>query len=320
MNTALFNRRWAVTLTPPGSVQGTRYDALRVSFDIDKRSESASNKAKIEVYNFNAVSRGLFRSGTKIQLEAGYGTADGDTIMGIVYNGDIPSGPKGATNVRRGSEICTVFECGTAERNLVYSIFNKAYPPGTPITILVQDLADALAVPVGNVKGLIYKVYNQGVVLSGSVKKSLDYITRGQNLRWSVQSGALQIYPIGKSYQSQAIVLSSGAGVVPSPVAPGSEIARRAQQNTGLIGVPSKSDKILIFDALMNPALQPGCLVQILSAQVFGFYTVTRAQFQGDSHGDRWQVKCEAIETTASEIPQQNIAGRIIATSTEAVV
>lgn len=321
MNTALFNRKWAVTFTPPGASKSVRYDQLRVAFEIEKLSESTSQKAKIQVYNLNSVSRTIFRAGTQVRLEAGYGTQEGDTVLGTIYNGDIPSGPKGGISERKGADVVTTFECGAAERSITWSVFNKAYPPGTVITQLIQDLAAALGVPVGNVKGLSYKVYTgQGIVLSGPVARSLDRLLRGQNLIWSIQSGALQIYPIGKSYTTQAIVLSSGAGVVPSPVAPGSEVARRAQQNTGLIGVPSKSDKVLTFDALLNPGLQPGCLVQIISEQVFGFYSILTAKFMGDSHGDRWTVKCQAIETTAQEIPQQNFGGTIAISRTEAIV
>lgn len=311
MNTALFNRKWRFTLSPENSPNGVSYDSLRVVFDIDKRAEGNANKAKFDVYNFNPQSRANYRAGYRFKFEAGYGTQLSDTILHTLYDGDIPAGPKGAVTSRRGPDIITTFDCGEFARNLADTLIQQSYPKGTPVTTIIKDIANALQVPLGNVKGLKYRRYNNGYNLCGPASKYLDDICRSQNLTWTIQSGALQIYPTGQSYQTQAIVLSSGAGVVPTPIAPGSSIRALSQTNTGLIGIPSCGDKFCIFEALLNPNIQPGCLVQIISEQVFGFFVVTRAHFTGDSHGDRWQVACEAVQTVAQALPQQSVGGNI---------
>lgn len=313
MNTQLFNRRWKITFAPTGSNVGQTYDSLRVVFDIDKRAEGNANKAKFDVYNLNSQSRANYRAGYRVIFQAGYGTTPEDTILHTLYDGDIPSGPKGAITKRHGQDIFTTFDCGEFARNLANVFVNKTFPRGTPVTDLLKFLAsvEALNVPLGNVQGLNYRVYNSGYIMAGPASKYLDDICRSQNLIWTIQSGALQIYPIGRSYQSQAIVLSSGSGVVPTPIAPGSTLRALASTNTGLIGIPSIGDKFCVFEALLNPNIQPGCLVQIISEQVFGFFTVTRAHFTGDSHGDRWQVACEAVQTTALALPQQSLGGNI---------
>jgi hypothetical protein len=318
----LFNRAWAVTIGDPSepssaklyaspqsapvptarpgakgqstilTADGKAPTGLRVSFEIDKTSASTSNKAKIDVYNFSALSRLHYRRGFQIQLQAGYFGA-----ISTIFVGDIPEGPKGATTKRKGADLVTTFECGETERNIVFSRFDQSYPPKTPIITIFNDLAAALDVDLGSVSGITQEYFNSGVSLSGSVKSSLDKLCSKQGLEWNIQNGHLRIYPIRKPVDT-AIVLT---------------------KSTGLINVPSQGGQFLTFEALLNPALMPGALVQIKSTTVSGFFKIKRSLFQGDSEGDKWQVSCEAFQIDAISLeigdllPQQNFNGRIIA-------
>lgn len=297
MSQHLFNRVWAVSIGLPGKL-GKKYTGLRTVFDIDKTSTTSSNKAKIEVYNFNTQSRLNYQKGFQIQLQAGYTGLNGDTpILETIYLGDIPQGPKGCISSRKGSSILTTFECGDAERQLVYGHFDQSYPPGTKYITVIQDLANEMNVDLGTVIGIQDQAFSTGYAATGSIASQLTKLLKNQKLEWHIQNGYLQILPLGAHNGDTAVILSNQKG----PGKPGL---------TGLIGVPSQGDGFITFEALLNGKLLPGAPVQIFSETINGFFKIRRSHFEGDSHGDKWQVTCEGVAINASQTySQQNLNG-----------
>lgn len=332
----LFNRAWSIAIGLPGQpgkvysssltesiptsqpgIQGSSAvltadgkppTGLRVVFDIDKNSVGTSNKAHIEVYNFSPESRKNYRVGYQVAIKAGYQGAYSN-----IYIGEIPPGPGGCISKRQGSDIVTIFECGSAEQQLVYGHLDKSYPPGTKIAVILQDLCDALAATLGVVIGLQQQVFSNGYVVSGSISKSINTLLKDQGLEWSVNDNVLQIIPVGAHNQEAAVVLSSG--FLPNQVNLSTISNEQLQfqgQNTGLIGVPSQGDGFITFIALLNPALQVGRPVLVVSENINGYFKIRRAHFEGDSHGDKWQVTCEAVAIKATQsLTQQNVNGKI---------
>lgn len=273
----LFGRQWAVTLSETGQ-PGLKYEGpgkdekgLRVEFEITKTSQFSSNKAEIKIYNLSGLSRESFqKKGVKLKLEVGY-----QGLLSAVYFGDVAK-----SNSMRSGDIITKFECGDAERNILNAHFDKSYPPGTTAVSIFKDLAIALDVDVGTVLGIQNKVYNSGVTCTGAVSTILKRLCEGQGLEASVQNGTLQIIPLSGHNGETAIFLD---------------------KTTGLIGVPSKKDSGCEFTALLNPQMLPGTLVQVKSETVQGYFKIKTAKFQGDSHGDKWQVLCEGTRISASQ-------------------
>lgn len=278
-NQLLFNRDWSVTIGIPGQ-KGNKYDTLRVAFEIEKTSLSSSNKAKIDVYNLNSLSRAQFQqtdptnlnTAYQIELRAGYkGLSD------VLYIGDI----RQATYKRSGADIVTTFECGSSEKQLILAVFDKNYPPGTSAKMIINDLADQLHVDKSTITGVPDQIFNSSFSANGRIKDTLDKITKALNLSWSIQDGSLHLLP-ANSYlgsTSNAIVLSSSL----------------QKGLTGLIGVPSQNKGLTTFSALLNPKILPDTVVQIFSDTIPGnYFKINKAIFEGDSHGDKWNVNCES--------------------------
>lgn len=308
----LFGRQWSVTLGIAGSLVqvaasgsaaatqavsgqtlGYQYDSLRVTFDIDKTSASSSNKAKIEIYNLAAKSRSQFQKGTQIWVQAGY-----QGLMNTLYVGDAL--PNGVRSRRDGPDIITSFECGCFEKNLTYSHFDKSYPQGSTYLQVFKDLAASLGASVGVVIGIQNQVFQSGVSFSGTVKQTLDTLCKTQGLEWHVDNNTLNIIPISAHLGDTAIVVSNDP-----------------EQPTGLIGVPSQGDGFTEFTSLLNPHIVPASLCQLISkssdptadSSLNGFYKVRRAHYEGDSHGDKWQVSCEGVRINAAQTFPQSFAG-----------
>lgn len=271
----LFNRQWSVTIGPKGE-EGFVYNNLRTVFEIDKVSISTSNKAKIALTNLNPNSRIKFVKGMVIQLKAGY-----QGLIETLYLGDIVK----ATTERKKAEIITTFECGDAERQLINAHFDGSYPPGVKAVQIIQDIAGALGVNIGTVIGVQDLTYGAGFVASGSCRHMLDKLLKKQNLEWSVQNNYLQIIPKAAHNGDEAQVIS---------------------KETGMIGVPSQGTDCYTFNCLLNPKLLPGAPVQIISETVNGFFKIRKATFEGDSHGNKWNVKCECVKINAVQTYPQN--------------
>lgn len=291
----LFNRNWSVEIGVAGK-PGLLYTGLKTNFSIDKNSVGSSNKAKIDVTNFTAISReryqqaevGNLRASFQLTLKVGY-----QKTLRNLYIGNIR-----AVDSKRvsGSNIVTSFECGEAEKQIYLAILDKAYPPGTRVVNIIQDLAAAMSVDIGVMVGVRNESFNSGVTINGPVKNSLDKICSKQGLEWSIQNGAIQIKPVGSHNGQPVIILSN------QPV-PGI---------TGLIGVPSQVQGITKFNALLNPNIVPGCAVRIYSETIHGdFFQIRRALFEGDSHGPKWGVSCEAFPVSAAFTLPANVGDQI---------
>lgn len=285
----LFNRKWGVTLKQVGSTdKGNLYTSLKTVFDIDKSSYSSSNKSKIEIYNLTETQRkGIAISnpqtgqlGDFIRLDAGY-----QGLLETLYVGDVVR----ATTERKGADIVTSFELGDSEKQLVYAHFEQSYPPGTTLAQIVIDCIDTLGVDEGIIDGIPDKTYNSGISFSGTVKSVLDKILNQPplvSLEWSVQNGEINILPLTKTIGTEAFLVSS---------------------KTGMIGIPSQGEGFVQFTMLLNPKLIPGTLVLLQTKTINGTFKIRRAHFEGDSHGQKWQVECEATPIFAAQaLPASN--------------
>jgi hypothetical protein len=277
----LFNRSYEFAIGAPGTI-GKVYRNLRIIFEVEKSLFSSSNKAKIQVYNFNDHSRENYVKGVPISLKAGYAK----DVIDFIFVGGTKGRASRVSHERKGADVITTFECGDGEATLTNAVLDRSFPPGTPVSLIVDRLLEALGISevsrLAEVeKILTTRVYTNGYAINGSVKKSLDKVLLAVGLTWSIQNGEVQILVKGKDAGHQAI---------------------KVDRTTGLIGVPSSGsggDNIVKFTSLLNPRLIPGSLVFLNSILVKGIFVVKTAKFEGDSHGPKWQVTCECAPVKA---------------------
>lgn len=267
----LFDRQVAVTIGLPG-LFGAQYTSLRTVFEVNKTSDATSHKAKIQLYNLNSKSRlDVQQKGLQIRLDAGY-----QGLTDTIFNGDVLR----ALHHRQGSDIVTTFETGDFEKEITLAHFEKSYPAGTKYVDIISDMAAALGAPIGTVIGIPAVTFNSGVTFSCTVRDGLERLLDKTGLEWHVTNGQLNILPITAHLGDEAIVLS---------------------QSTGLIGVPTLKDSGYEFNALLNPKIIPGCLLQVESETINGYFKARTALFKGDTHGNNWDVKVEAVEIAAKQ-------------------
>lgn len=260
----LFRRDWAVTIGPPGA-PGRQWTGLSIEFDIDKTGSSSPNKVGLTIYNLSPDSRKFVEKRKQaLIIRAGY-----ESGMATLCSGEIDR----VTHVREGGEWLTKIEAQdgmTAYGNVVHEVLG----PRATERDAVGKLARELGLTVGSIKGLSDKAYQHGRTLSGPARSELDAICRARKLRWSIQDGALVIYPIGGATDLDAVVLSPA---------------------TGLIGSPERTEEGYRLRSLLQGQITPGRRIRVDSDGIDGDFVAESVTHKGQSHGNDWYTDIEAI-------------------------
>ena len=284
----LFGRRYEFTVGTPGDPEAVVYSDNKIVFDIEKCSESTSNKAKVDLWNVNVEQNVSNMKNMSVQLKVGYGTDLISIFFGVV----------GTVNrcyrTRKGPDIVTTFELGDSERALYGTYLQKTWPANVPIINVLKDLVSELSLtsPVidpAAATDLTWKLQSP-LAVNGSVKAAIDNIVSNAKLVWSIYDGVVTIW---KS-------MSGFSGIK----------AIRLSKFTGLIGIPTTksigNDGIVTAVSLLNPRLKPGAIVYLESEAVStAAYVVQKATYSGDSHSNKWQVTLEMMLLPTVGVPLQ---------------
>ncbi len=237
---------------------------FRIGFKVDKDASPIVNKAEIRIYNLNENSRGLAENTNNIiELFAGYGKEPK-----LIFRGN----PSRVISTIGGVDSVTIFEVGDGLKAFQDSRVDVSFKQSTEVRDVFQTLAKKMGLAKGEQKGIPPKTLAGGLSLSGPVRDHMNYVANKYDLEWSIQDGAVQILPKGKSTSQDAFLLSP---------------------ETGLIGSPNKKDKGLEAVSLLQPEINPGRIVEIQSKFVNGQFRVGKVSHEGDTADTAWFTRIE---------------------------
>jgi|SRR5579884_2617901 len=277
----LYGRVAKVIVGPPGQI-GKEVTDLRITFKIEKTSESNPNTATISVYNMAKDTRSLCeKKGNAVVLKCGY-----DTNIPLVFSGDIAK----CTTEKQGPDIITTMEAGDGQVAFDTSTFDQSFAPGATVQSIFQQVTGSFGVAVGPLLGIPNDSVNNGMTLSGDSKKHMDDLTKKYGMEWSIQDGQIQVAPKNTPVFGTAVLLNSETGLIGSP----KRVKILKANSDPLLGDFNK-DAGVTFRSLLNPKLKPGQLVSLQSVNVTGLYTCRKVVHSGDTHSMPWQSECDAI-------------------------
>lgn len=268
------------------NVGGLRVESLRVGFTIDKTTKREPNTAELAVYNLSRAHRADLETGygkvrmrgtqlkaIPVRVSAGYQ----GTGMSLLFYGqlrEVFSRPE-----RDGSWV-TVLRSGDGD-HATRARATYGFRPGVSMARVVEELTKEMGIGLGNapkqlagaqLAGLGATI-GRGAAFEGAAGEQLDAVLRSAGLEWSIQDNALSVTPIGKSIDSQGVLLTP---------------------QTGLIDVPTTDEKgNLQARALLLPGLVPGRRVKVRSSTVQGVWRMERVRYTGDTHGPDWTAELE---------------------------
>lgn len=256
-------------------VGGLEISNLDLSFSVSKDLTPKPNKAEIKIWNLTEAHRSAIEQMKDVPclIEAGYkaGTSN-------IFLGDLRS----SLTVIEGPDWVTSLSSGDGEKATQKARVNISVKKNTPTTDILKLAAKSLGVGEGNLKTAASQIqsaglgtiFTAGTVLSGSAVREMTNICRAVGLTWSVQDGKLQILPLAKALDGEAIKLSAA---------------------TGMVGSPSVDTKgVLKVTTLMIPDVFPGRKIVLDAVRLKGQYRIEKTQHQGDTFGGDWKIEIEA--------------------------
>ncbi|NIR31653.1 MAG: hypothetical protein GWN84_20545 [Gammaproteobacteria bacterium] len=267
---------------------------LRMAFQIERSIKKEPNTAELRVWNLNRDHQAqLQEQGViPVRLEAGYlkpsillSTGTEAALAGI---GLEPPGPadlpllfqgelRQAFTGREGSDLVTTISSGDGEKKRQRQRTKLSFRPGLRLRKIIQDLASAAGVGLGNalsaIDGIADLEITTGVASQGPALEQLEQMLEGAGFETSVQNGDLQVLGAGKALRGTAVLLNEETGLVGSPE-PGQDGKVKAR-------------------CLLRPGVEPGRRVKLESRFVAGHYRVEKYRAVGDTHGTDWYNELE---------------------------
>lgn len=289
--TDLWGRAWALQI-------GTRdLSECDFKFKTERHIHRSPNTAEIQIYNVSpdtraaieGAARPFHRPGTPrvsipdgvVRLSAGYGDDPAQQFRGDVR----VAWTEWPTNT--DSILCiTARDGGHAYTEARVS---RAFAAGTPVVALVRHVVEAMEIGEGNLSEFAgaFTLRTGGDTLRGPhathgrAHVVLSVLTRAAGLRWSVQSGALQLQRQGEALASRAVLLDASTGLVGSPT--WDERGRRTRGRRGRATV----------QCLIQPGLDPGRRVHVDSDTVTGDFEIRKIVLTGDTRANEWFADLE---------------------------
>ena len=266
----LFGRAWRVQV---GSLDVSE---LAIRFKAKRTLAMRAGTLDLEIRNLSPEHRREIQTArrfrTFVEVQAGYVGG-----MSLIFRGDL----RKAVPAREGTDWIVKVTAGDGEHALRSARVSRSFAPGTTVQAVVQHIAEAMGVGIGNAvtalrgaslgtAGLIGDALPEGTVLHGSAAAELTRLCESARKTWSSPEGNLQIPDRGGALSRTAILLSPDTGMVGTP-----EIVNR---------------RVITVKALLQPGLVPGQQVVVQSDALLSTapWRITEADYSGDTHGVDW--------------------------------
>lgn len=278
--TTLFNRKWKVrlnTLTFESPAEG---DGLQIAFEVTKSLYVAPNVCSLTVYNLNRQHRGELarlrrelRRRIRVELFAGY-----DSDPPLLFIGDLRGFDDTPGERTRLPESAVKVEGTDGGFKITEQRVSLSFRAGTPVTVVVHRLAEALSLGDGNLSELSgvqlgdYSTLQRPLAVHGLASRELTGFLRSLGYTWSIQNGLIQVLRNG------AVLNRTGV---------------RLNPDTGLIAASYVDRRTIKIQSFLIPEVIPGRNVIVESQRVQGSFRVHSVKYAGDSFGGDWTCDIE---------------------------
>ena len=274
----LWHRDWELTIgtTRISPREGV---ALDIAFEVEKSLAREPNTATVKVFNLGRQRRDALAQGAQLELRAGYLDLTSTLFVGEARR---------IYSERHGPDVVTMAEARDGGREYRTTRLDRGWSPGTPVAAVVDAAVEAMGIGAGNLGQYRDQLtleeggddtFREGYVASDAAWRVLSTILLDCGLRWSVQSGNLQVRQPGQPAERTAVHLSPSTGLIGSP-------------SRDIGGSRSTQQRMIVnASSLLRPGLYPGRIVVIESSEVEGNFRVKRCRYVGDTAGDDWRAE-----------------------------
>lgn len=256
-------------------------EEMKIDFDVTKTIGSSQNTGTVTIWNLSKQHRGMLgEEFDKIELKVGYR----DSGLSLLAKGDI----RDVEHDKETADISSKIEFGDGDKAVNEGGVAKTFPKGTKPKEAFEYLAKQLpGAQIGKMEGLDeLPAFTRPVSFFGFAAREMDELGRQFGFYWSIQNGQVEAVKNDKAFQG-AILISS---------------------ETGMVGIPTETDKGVKVKCLCNPRIAPNKTIDVRSEwldegsgrdkrasdQGGGLYRVSSVKHSGTSRGEEFYSEVEA--------------------------
>lgn len=302
-NLKQYLRKWSLMINGQPFIETREAHQLRCVFDIEIKPQSTLAMADIQVYNLSKATNIPQRA--DISFSAGY-----QDNFDVLFTGTV-------TNVlreRRGPDVVTRLLCrhgSASERGLT----NGSYHPGTKLTDVLTDVARAwpLYLEIDKAQFDDADVFPSGYTPDSDIVRTLNDLAYMFKFKWVPDRGTLVITRPDKERKTTVFDINQHTGMVGMPE------VNRGPQGIGVnvttrinpyIRATSRVKVQSEFSTYNTGNLFIAELAGDVSAN--GVYNVLSIHYTGDSHGDAWDMRLDALLAGSREVVAASIGSGLI--------
>jgi hypothetical protein len=267
--------------------QGLLISDLDIEFEVSRSNTFELNTCRLTIYNAKESTRkNVLKRGNNVNLAVGYQ----DEGTGTIFIGNIDE----VVSVQKNAEWVTsisALSLRSLNQPFEHLTVSLSYGPGVSISQPLRALATSLGVVLLGVENAGGVILDNGWCFAGTARQALMDLEK-----------RLKAYNVGL-YQDNAEIVIFRKGNVDSRFR-----GVLLTKQSGLIFVKEKIDdsnngdaavedkKIIEFQSLINPAIQPNGLIVIQGEDTLdGSYLVEKTVYRGNNFGGDFRLNGEAI-------------------------
>lgn len=283
----LYGRRYRI-LVEVSAGQYLEVSEMRCAFEIVKTAFMEPNQSIVTLYNLSPNTENtIIKEGSSVIIEAGYNGSQ----YGKIFEGNILQPLRSKEN---GTDYVLKLVSMDSDRYLAYGLVGVSLVAAQSARDAVTACASKASIQaeIGQLD-LNEVKYPRGKVLFGAPKDYLKQIAQTNNSTFYMNNGEINIVAAKGVPKGEIIELSP---------------------DSGLIGSPQQTELGINFVSLLNPLLDINSLIRIDSSKIAGYqyqpgkpvrsldregiYRIIKITHEGDTRGDDWYSRCEAISQT----------------------
>src|SRR5690625_2303 len=293
-NIKQYLRKWSMMINGQPIIDSRDGHQFRVVFEIDVFPSNSQSFADMQIYNLAKTT--TIDRGSDLIFSAGY-----DDKFDIIFSGTV-------TNVFReriGPDIFTRVLCRSAGTPLNRGLMKSPYGAGASVVDALKDVARAwpLRLEIDPTQFTEADTFPSGWTAQGDPKQVLDDLKSMFKFDAIEERGTLVVTRIDKERSTNVFDINQHTGMVGYPE------VNRGPQGIGVL-VTTRINPFIRVTSRINVESEfstyntGNVYVAEVSgdASANGEYNVFGIRYTGDSHGDTWDMRIDAIRAGTKEV------------------
>lgn len=299
-----YQRKWALHIDGQPYIESRPGANFRIVFDIAVSTMNTVSFADIRVYNLKESA--ALVQGRQIQLIAGYEDSCDTIFSGTITN---------TFKERQGADIATRMLCRSGIANQDRGSANHTFPANTNVVDVIRYLAQQwprfLEIEPDHFAG--DPLMTSGYTAQGDIPKILDSLATQYQFSWTQHLGALVVTKNDRERQTPAFDINALSGMRGIPEVSRGPNGMGVTVSTRINPYIRANSRINIQSRFSTYNTGNQFIAETqgdLSAD--GIYNVLTMQYEGDSHGDAWDLHIDGLRPGTAPLPEALAPGALV--------